>query len=191
MSNGTLAKVTAKKAAEVCQRFALPDEAKPLVREEMTPQEFLDLLVEKQQYYTAISFLAHALPKREAIWWSLQCARAVAGAAPAPVVATALQVAEKWVANPSEDFRRPAVPAWEAATLGTPAGCVAAAVAFTGGSLGPPNVPTIPPGDYAPALAAAGAVMLAAVADPLKIDAALVRFLGLGRDVASGVSTWK
>jgi hypothetical protein len=192
MSNGTLAKVTAKTAAEVCKHFALADEAKPLLRDGMTPKEFVDILLEKKQHYSAISFLAHALPKREAIWWGLQCIREAPSAAPlAPPVATALQAAEKWVANPSEDLRRPAAAAWEAATLNTTAGCLAAAVSFTGGSLGPPNVPRIPPGDYTPALTVAGTVMLAAIADPMRVDETHVKFLKIGIDVANGTNRWK
>ena len=78
MSNGW-AKVTAKTAAEVCKHFPLGEEAKKLLRDGQTPAQFLDVLIEKQQFPDAVRFLAHALPKREAVWWACLCSRAVAG----------------------------------------------------------------------------------------------------------------
>src|SRR5262245_52976244 len=41
-----LAKVAAKTAADVCQRFEIGKEAKALLRDGMTPRQYLDLLVE-------------------------------------------------------------------------------------------------------------------------------------------------
>src|ERR671937_2023253 len=102
MSNG-LAKVTAKTAAEVCKHFPLGDEAKKLLRDGQTPAQFLDLLIEKQQFPDAVRFLAHALPKREAVWWACLSGRSVAGSSPPPPIAGALQAAEKWVSDPSEN----------------------------------------------------------------------------------------
>ena len=83
MSNG-LAKVTAKTATEVCKHFPLGEEAKKLLRDGQTPAQFLDVLIEKQQFPDAVRFLAHALPKREAVWWAWFCARRTAGEEPAP-----------------------------------------------------------------------------------------------------------
>src|SRR3989442_581350 len=99
MSSG-LAKETAKTAAEVCKHFPLGEEAKKLLNDSLPPAQFLDTLIAKQQFPDAVRFLAHALPKREAVWWACQCARAVAGAELPPKIAAALQIAEKWVADP-------------------------------------------------------------------------------------------
>jgi hypothetical protein len=191
MSNGTLAKVSARTAAEVGKHFPLGDEARKLLREGMTPRQYLDELLEKRQYEDALRFLAHALPKREAVWWACLCARRVAGAQPPPAVATALQAAERWVADPSEDNRRAALPAAEAAALATPAGCAAAAAFWSGGSLGPANVPVIPPGEYLTAQGVAGAVLLAAVlTEPEKAPEKQRQFLAQGVEVANGVQRW-
>ena len=136
MSNGGLTKVTAKTAAEVCKLFPLGDEAKKLLRDGMAPRPFLDVLIEKQEFADAVRFLAHALPKREAVWWACQCARQAYGANPPAPLGPALQAAEKWVIDPSEENRRAAHAASEAAGLGVPAGCAAMAAFFSGGSLG-------------------------------------------------------
>jgi hypothetical protein len=192
MSSGTLAKVTARTATEVCQRFALGEEATKLLVDSQTPPQFLVVLTEKQQYIDAIRFLAYCLPKREAVWWACACARGVLGDKPAAPVAAALQAAEKWVADPSEDNRRPAMSAAEAAGLGNPAGCAAAAVFWSGGSLAPPNLPVVPPGEHLTAHGAASSILLAAVlTEPEKAADKHRRFLTLGMEVANGVHRWK
>src|SRR5947209_15569832 len=192
MSSNGLAKVTAKTAAEVCKHFPLGEEARKLLRDGLTPAQFLDVLIEKQQFPDAVRFLAHALPKREAVWWACLCSRAVAGSSPPPPIAAALQTAEKWVADPSEDNRRAAMPAAEAAKLKTPAGCAAMAAFWSGGSLAPPNVPVVPPGEYLTAHGVAGAVMLAAVqSEPEKAPEKYQKFLAQGIEVAKGTQRWR
>lgn len=192
MSNGTLALVSAKTAAEVCKHFHLGEEAQKLLKPEQGPQAFLDLLIEKQQFADAARFLAHAMPKREAIWWASQVARQVAGPSPSPAVATALRTVETWVASPTEENRRPAMAAAEAAELTTPAGCAAAAVFFSGGSLAPPEVKPMPPGEWLTAQAVTGAIMLAPVLrEPEKAPEKYRKFLALGIEVARGTSKWK
>ena len=137
MSNGTLAKVEARTAAEVCKRFPLGEDAKKLLRDGMTPPQFLAVLTEKQLAVDAVRFLAHALPKREAVWWACLCARQAAGGNLPAKPAAALQAAERWAADPSEDNRRKAQAAAEAAEMSTPAGCAAMAAFWSGGSMAP------------------------------------------------------
>jgi len=192
MATDGLAKVTAKTAAEVCKHFPLGEEAKKLMKDSQPPAPFLDTLIQKEQFPDAVRFLAHALPKREAVWWACLCSRSVAGASPPPKVAAALQAAEKWVVDPSEDNRRAAMPAAEAAELKTSAGCSAMAAFWSGGSLGPPNAPVVPPGEHLTAHGAASAVMLAAVqSEPEKAPEKYRKFLAQGIDVAKGTSKWK
>jgi hypothetical protein len=192
MSRGVLSKVSAKTAAEVCKRFALGEPAKKLLRDDLTPGQFLELLLGQQQHLDAVRLLANGLPKQEAVWWACLCARSAAGTNLAPKTAAALQAAENWVADPSEDNRRAAMAAAEAAELGTPAGSAAAAAFWSGGSLTPPNVPAVPPPDHLTAHGVAGAVMLAAVqTEPAKATEKYRRFLDLGVDVANGNNRWK
>jgi hypothetical protein len=192
MRDATLAKVAAKTAAEVCNRFPLGEEAKTLLRDGLTPRQYLDLLIDRQQFPDAVRLLAHALPKPEAVWWACLCARSVAGKEPPPKIGAALQAAEKWVANPSEENRRAAFPAAEAAGFGTPAGCAAVAAFWSGGSLGPPNVPAIPPGEHLTAQGVAGAIMLAPVqTEPEKAPEKYRKFLALGIEVGNGTNRWK
>jgi hypothetical protein len=192
MSNGTLAKVSAKTAQDVCKNFTLGDDAQKLLREGMTPRAFLDALNDKKLPQDAIKFLAHALPKREAIWWALLCAKEVHGAKPAAPIAAALQATEKWITDPSEDNRRAAGATAEPAGYGTPAGCAAVSAFWSGGSLGPPNTPVVPPGEFLTAHGVGGSVMLAAVlTEPEKAPEKYRKFLTLGLEIASGSKALK
>jgi hypothetical protein len=192
MSQGTLTKVSAKTAAEICTRFKLGERAKEFLRENLTPRQFLDLLLQHQQFVDAVRLLAHGLPKPEAVWWACLCGRSAAGANPPPKVAAALLATEKWLANQNEDHRRAAQAAADAAELGTPAGCAAMAAFWSGGSLAPPDAAAVPPGENLTAQGVAGAVMLAAVqTEPATAPEKFRRFCELGIEVANGINRWQ
>lgn len=183
------AKVTAT-TADVCRRFRLSDAAAALLRDGLSPRQFLDLLVQEKHFPDSVRFLAHALPKREAVWWGYLCARSGSGAV-APKKLAALEAAQKWVTEPTEEHRRACLPAAEAADFGTPAGCVAVAAFWSGGSLAPPELPVVPPKDELTPGAVANAILLAAViSEPEKALEKYAHFLALGRDVAAGTNVW-
>jgi hypothetical protein len=146
----------------------------------------------EQPFPEWLRLVARTLSKREAVWWACQCVRQVYGPEPPARVTTALAAAEAWAAEPSEEHRRAAFAAAEAAGTGTPAGCAAVAAFWSGGSLGPPNVPAIPPAEHLTAQGAAGAVLLAGVlTEPEKAGEKYRRFLALGSDVARGQNRWQ
>jgi hypothetical protein len=191
MASGPLSKISMKSASDVCARFELGEEARPLLRPGLTPAQYLDLLMDKQHYQDAARFLAHGLPKREAVWWACACAKTAAGANTARAVSAAIKAAERWATDPSEEHRRATMPAAEEARFGSPAGCAALAAFFSGGSLGPPNVADIPPADTLTADAVAGAVMMAVVIhEPEKATEKYRTFLGRGIDIANGKNLW-
>lgn len=186
-----LTKVAAKTAAEICGRFALSDEAKPLLKDAMAPQQFLAALQEKQLYTDALRFLAQGLPKREAVFWACTCAKQAAGEKTPEAVAKALSGALKWVADPSEPNRRATQPLYEAAGIGTPAGCAAAAAFWSSGSMAPEGLPEVPPPDSLCGHGAACAAMLsAAQGDPAKYPERCADFLAKGTAIAAGKLKW-
>jgi hypothetical protein len=192
MNGRVLAKVEAKTALEVGQRFPVSDAARKLLRPDLTPAQYLETLMEQQKYPDAIRFLAYALPKREAVWWACGCVRGTLDATCPPAVQTALQAAEKWVVDPSDDNRRAAMPAAESAGLAEPAGCVAAACFWSGGSLAPPNLAAVAPAPHLTAHVVAAALLLAAVrTEPERAMEKQRKFLQLGLDVAAGNNRWK
>lgn len=183
--------VGAERATEVCVRFPLSAEATPLLRAEMSPRQFLARLIEEGHFVDATRFLANALPKREAVWWACLCARKVAGSDPPPKYIEAIEGAELWAADPTEEHRRAGMPLAEAVGIGTAAGCAAAAAFWSGGSLAPPELPVVPPADHLTAHGVAGSVMLAAVSsEPERAGEKYQSFFELGLGVAEGRLRW-
>lgn len=187
MGKETLAKVTAATAAEVCARFDLRQEARPLLRDGMGPKEFVEALMANKQYVAAIDFMAHALPAREAVWWGCLCLQHASGGNLSALDKAACRAAVRWIMQPTDENREAAqVPAQEAG-LATPAGQLAMAANQTGGNIAPPNAPPMAPGPFAPAKAVAGAVKMATTkADPIKIVETQRLYVELGMGVAEG-----
>src|SRR5262249_2510386 len=159
----------------------------PLLRDGLSPRAFIELLLARKKYAAAISFVAHALPPREAVWWGCLCLRHTGGPRLAPPEEAACKAAAKWVLEPTEDNRNAAQAPAEKAGMGTAAGGLAMAATWTGGSLAPPNAPAVPPGPFLPAQAVAGAVLLAAAkTEPVKIADTQRLFIELGVGVAEG-----
>jgi hypothetical protein len=191
MSQSGLELIEAKTVKDVVSRAALSDEALGLVRGDLAPGPFLDLLLKHGHHLDAIRFLAQALVKRAAVWWALQCVTETSGTELPAAKAKALEAARAWVLDPSDDNRRACWPAAEAAEIGSPAGCTAMAAFFSGGSLSLPNLPAVPPGEEFTGRMAAGALMLAAVMkEPEKAPEKYAAFLRTGLEIADGKNLW-
>jgi len=187
VSDAPLIKVKATKAAEVCAHFELKAEARPLLREGITPREFADALIANKQYLSGIDFIAHALPAREAIWWGCLCLQHACGNNLSPADKAAARAAVQWVMAPSEENRAAAQAPANAAGPATPAGSLAGAAFQTGGNIAPPKAPPAAPGPFAPAKAVANAVKIACTkVDPVKIVETQRLLAELGVGVAQG-----
>ena len=188
---GTSAQINSR-TVEISTVAELGEEAMALVRPDVHPLDFVALLMEKALYADAVRFLAHALPKREAVWWGWVCARRAAGENPPPKIKGALDATEKWIAQPNEENRRLAMAAAQRAELGTAAGCAGLAAFFSGGSLAPPEAPPVPPGKYLTAKAVSGAVIFAAVAkEPERAPEKFKSFVAQGMEVTNRVKLWE
>jgi hypothetical protein len=188
---GTPAQIPSK-TVTISTVAELGEEAMALLRPELHPLDFVALLMEKTLYPDAVRFIAHALPKREAVWWGWVCARRAAGENPPPKIKAALDATEKWIAQPNEDNRRSAMAAAQKAELGTAAGCAGLAAFFSTGSLAPPDAPVVPPGEFLAAKAVSGAVIFAAVAsEPEKAPEKFRSFVAQGVEVTVRVKLWE
>jgi hypothetical protein len=177
-------------AAQLSSLSGIGEEARALLRDGMPPREFAQTLIDGGHFPDAVRLLAHALPKRESVWWAWVCARRAAGPeAPAPVQAS-LAATEKWIAQPTEENRRAAMAAAQTAGVNTAAGCAGLAAFFCGATLGPPDAAPVPPGAFDSAKAVAGAVTLAAVAVPEKIEENFRAFIQQGLDVTARIKLW-
>jgi hypothetical protein len=183
------AKIELKTTHLFFAKFPLP-EVKALCEKDTTSLDFFNALVKQQKHKEAITFLAHALPKKDAVSWAALCAKNQAALDAIPLAAPhnlAIQAAQKWVLAQSDETRRAAYDAAVVAPVGTPAGCAALAAFFSGGSLGPPTLAQpVPPPEDACAKAAAGSILMAGVfAKPEKAGEKYARFLADGLALAS------
>jgi len=188
---GPFAAPTRRDVAAVCREFALADEARPHLDGNPPPEAFLERLVRADLGVDAVRFLAYALPEPDAVRWACRCVRTVFACCTDPASAAALVAAETWVDRPEaarrdvalqtgrrQKFEMPAAAAaWTAMAAGWAGGEAAA-------SPDAENAPTLPP--RCSAHAAAGAILLAASAEPDRAAARIREFLELGVRIAHG-----
>src|SRR5512133_2832330 len=174
-------------AVQLSSLAGIGEEARALLRDGMPPREFTQAVVDAGHFADAVRLLAFALPKRESVWWAWVCARRAAGAEAPPPMQASLAATEKWIAQPNDENRRAAMAAAQSAGLDTAAGCAGLAAFFCGGTLGPAGAAPVPPGPFDSAKAVAGAVMLAAVAVPEKIEENYRAFLQQGLEVTARI----
>lgn len=180
------------KTAMICSVAELSDAAAALLRAEPEPLAGVKLLVEKKMFPDAIRFLAHALPKREAVWWAWVCARRASGDKPPVKIAAALEATEKWIAQPNDANCWAAKAAADDAGVDSAAGCAGLAAFFSGGSLAPPDAAPVPPGEFLTAKAVSGAVIFAAVKpEPEKAPEKFKSFIAQGVEITQKIKLWE
>ncbi|MEE2730413.1 MAG: hypothetical protein VYA55_06290 [Pseudomonadota bacterium] len=183
-----LVKIQAQQASEILKHFELSEDAIEFAEKgALPPADFIDQLVQSNFYFDAVKFLAHALPKREAIWWACMAVKKTLPAdAPAPQQA-ALNAAEQWAIQPTEENRQLAK-AWSEKTQNKSAPSWAATAAFwSGGSMAKPGEPDMPAPPYLYAHAVAGAISMAAFSpDPENAAEQFQLFIRQALDLAAG-----
>jgi hypothetical protein len=183
----TLPKLAQADLATVVERATLPPEAEVPLRGCTDIEAALDRLEGAGFALEAVRVLAHALPKRESVWWACMCATATAPGDLAESDRLAQQNAEQWVRRQTDDLRRAAMEFAEAGGCVTAEAWTGIAAFWAGDSIAPLGQPPIAPLPYQAGSAVAAAVALAAVrGDGKRYPERLRRFLGSGRDIASG-----
>ncbi len=97
-----------------------------------SPIDFLKGLVSQGNIRDAVTFCAHMLPRREAVWWACGCARALLGDIPNGRAASLL-AAEAWVGEPDDAHRRAALEVGTEANCDDPLTWLALAAGWAGG----------------------------------------------------------
>lgn len=182
MGNIPMIAVQPLSAADFCARYNATAEARALLREGMTPAQFLAALMARRQYVNAIEFLALALSTRAAVWWGCLCLQHACGTMLSPRDWAALQAATVWAVWPTEAYRAAAEAPARTAGVASAAGALATAASAAGVS-GP--VP------LTPAKAVANAVKFATLkGDPARIADTQRLYVELGIGVAQGRYIW-
>lgn len=181
----TLTRVAARTAAEIAARFELSEAARPLLIADDPPAAFLERLLQKGYFIDAIRFLAFALAPREGIWWSAFSIRALTPELPEQDGAL-LDRIEEWVRDPQDGNRRSIFEEGQKLGVDKPAGCLAAAVFFSAGSMAPPNAAAVPAPEGVPRQMVGGAVILCVVAKPEELADRSRQCIGYGTALANG-----
>jgi hypothetical protein len=172
--------------SELLARVAPPAEAQPALAGCSQVPDAMDRLAAAGFLLEAAKLAAHALPKREAVWWACMCARHTA---PPELqhLADLCAAAEIWVRKQTDDTRRAAFEMAQTLGLDTPEAWAAVGAFWAGDSMAPLGQPKVPPAPHLTGTAIAGSVNLSAVrGDPLRRDLRLARFLDSARDIAAG-----
>jgi hypothetical protein len=171
------------KATEVTRFVTLGDEAKQILNLEMSADEYLDALIARHLHPDAVQFIAHYLPKRQAVWWALGCVKQAAPPEIPPEQEAAMKTTERWIAEPTEENRQATFKAAEVADTSTPAGITALAAYYTD-ALPPTADPEKNAKAYfVTAKLVTAAVMLAAASDPEQLKMRFSGFASKGAEV--------
>ena len=181
-------KVEALTAAELLKEFELFEpEAKSVMVVDTAPQISIENLIKGKFYQDAIKLLAHALPKRLAVWWACLAARRAQTPETSEENLQALIVTEAWAKKPTEPNRLQCKALAEATQFKTPSSWAATAATWCAGSMTNEGEPEVPPPAYLYAHAVAGCVSLAAATiDAEKIEEYYELLLAQGIDLACG-----
>lgn len=172
--------------AELVALIAAPPEAEPVLAGCVHVPDAIERLAAAGFLLEAAKLTAHALPKREAVWWACMCARHTAPTDQA-ALAELCSAAETWVRKQSDESRRAAFEMAQAMGLATPEAWAAVGAFWAGDSMAPVGQPKVPPPGHLCGTAIAGSVNLAAVRDhPVRRDARLTQFLESARDIGKG-----
>ena len=183
----SLTKLNAGELAGLRPHLALEAEPAAIVEPCSRVPEALERLEAAGFLAEATRLVAHALPKREAVWWASMCAMSTAPADLPVADRVACEAAQDWVRQQTDKARRIAWDRAQVAGCQTPEAWVAVAAFWSGDSMSPEGQPAVPPAPHFTGLAAAGAVALAAVrGDATRGEARLRRFLESGRNIAAG-----
>ncbi len=165
-------------------QMELSEPAGALLRPEMTAQMAVQALVGAGQVQDALKLLARLLPKRYAVAWLCQCAR---DQALNPEDRAGASLAEKWVREPHESYRRAAFEFANAGGYKSAGAWVAAAAGWSGGSLAPASQETpVPPADHLTACAVVAAINMLAALDIEKFAARRAEFIAPALNLLNG-----
>jgi len=180
-------KLAGKDPAELAGRLKLDNKARALLAPGLSVDAYVARLNAAGLYPAAIAVLAHALPKREAVWWACMAIHKAAAAQPGSPAAGALVAAESWVRHPTEENGRGAEQAAERAGLDSPSAWAALAAFWSGDNMAPPGAPTVTPGAALTGRAVTSAVRLAAVErEPQHAPDKFRDFTAIALDIARG-----
>ncbi|WP_305985416.1 hypothetical protein [Roseibium sp. MMSF_3544] len=124
------------KAKQVFETYPELSEKVALPTADPTPQEYAQSLLQGTEPTSSLTFFAHALPKREAVWWGTKCVTGLDDKRSAEDEAV-LELVENWVREGDEEARVAVHNAVEDMNGNSPSLWIGRAASWSGGSLSP------------------------------------------------------
>lgn len=181
----TLRKIPYQHARDIIEFYSPNAQFSQLAADECSPTEVINAAMEQEMFADAVTFLAHAMPVREAVWWAACCAATRSDWNEHE--ANAVRAAKAWVHTPDETSRRHAEQMADLAGLESGAGWAAQSAFWSGGSMTKPDDPIVPPPPYLYAQAVAGSINLSAVLpDGENAKQRYRDFIDIGLNIAAG-----
>ena len=176
------------RARQITQAMGIKEKDAKTPALAVTPPEHFASLVALNQQVDAVQFLAHALPRYEAIQWAAQAMAALRANDLRDLdEARAFDTAHQWLRDPTETLRRAAEVQFQAMDETSPEKLLLQAIFLSGGSMTPEDLPPVHPLPDITAKLAGAAILLTAfaTADPA---AALTQALQDGEKLAQRAS---
>jgi hypothetical protein len=169
----------------------LTPEGEERLNDRLSVRDYFALLMGEDCLADARRVLAHAMPKRRALWWGLLCAWEVYRPSVPENVEAVLRAVAEFIQLPSEANRRTVEALAELVRPQSPAHVLAMAVFLSGGSMIKAGAPEVLPKPFLTGRLVGVSVYLAAVArEPLKYRQRLAEYLALGLEIARGNNLW-
>jgi hypothetical protein len=147
--------------ALVLERAALPGEVRERIGNLAAVADVVAALAQIGLGIEATRVLAHALPKREAVWWACMCALHTAPADLPEADRKVRELAENWVRQQNMETARAAMAEARRTGFQSPEAWAGVGAFWSGESLAPAEAPPVPPPPHLTGVAVAGAVALA------------------------------
>jgi hypothetical protein len=171
-------------ARDVFEAFSDLRRLVPAPTDDCAALDYVRRLVDSRRPMNAILYLAHVLPRREAVWWARQCVGALLGA---QAEDDFLRAADAWVRAPEEERRRAALEIGAAGEQNRATTWLALAAGRSGGSMTAPDQKPLAAQPSACARAANAAITLAICAgDPYAIKTRINACVEAGLSFAEG-----
>ncbi len=181
---------TARQLCDECH-IRLKPKAAALLGTAETPQQFYDSLLRCDCLADARRVLAHAMPKRRALWWGCLIAMDVDAHKPTPELAMVLPAVMQFVTDPTEENRRGTEAVGKQVPLNSLAGSLAMAAFLSGGNISLPHLPLVHPRTFLTGRLVGVAVYLASVIrNAARYKDHLRHYLCIGEQVARGQLSW-
>lgn len=172
-------------AIELCQLVDLEDESLQLFRPDHSPEDFIQELIQHQQYADAIRLLAEYLDNDRAIFWAVLVCQELSDGDWSESLREAMEMVPAWLADPGEEKRYQCLQFAEDQEFDNLASYLAAAVGHSGGSIAPKGLPEVPAPEGVCGTFVACAVTVAAATTEVAVEipARQERALAIGKTV--------